>query len=343
MNRTFRALAPWDGTNRVFLDKANFALLPENDIALEMPELGVFPATEEVLIPALQGVDIFFAGSEHVTRPILEQVPSLKLVQRFGVGYDKVDVAAATELGVLVAIAPGVLTEAVAEHAMALMLAAAGRIPWYDRQVKGGGWSPVIRADLFGATLGVLGLGKIGKETVKRARAFGVKIVAFDIFQDEAFAREFDVEYADLSEVLSCADFVILSLVLDDKTRGIIDKQALAAMKPTAHLINVARGALVDEAAVCDALAEGRLAGYASDVFTETPLSADYPLLQFDNVVVTPHVAAASKRTTRRLVQRAAECATKILLGQTAPEGCIVNPEVLPGWRGWAPSGGEQI
>ncbi len=343
MNRTLRALAPWDGTNRVFFDRANFALLPENDIALEMPELGVFPATEELLIPALQGVDIFFAGSEDVTRPILEQVPSLKLVQRIGVGYDKVDIAAATERGVLGAIAPGVLTEAVAEHAMALMLAAAGHIPWYDRQVKGGGWSPVIRADLFGATLGVLGLGKIGKEIVKRARAFGMEIVAFDIFHDELFARQYDVEYADLPEVLSSADFVVLSLVLDDKTRGIIDKQALAAMKPTAHLINVARGALVDEAAVCDALAEGRLAGYATDVFTETPLDADYPLLQFDNVVATPHVAAASKRTTRRLVQRAAQCATKILLGQPAPEGCMVNPEVLPVWRGRALSGGGQV
>ena len=331
---TLRALVPWDGTNRVYFNRAGFAILDDSGIALEMPELSVFPATEEALIPALQGVDVFFAGSEYVTRPILEQVPSLKLVQRIGVGYDKVDVKAATELGVLVAIAPGVLTETVAEHAMALMMAVAGHVPWYDRQVKAGGWSPVLREDLLGSTLGVAGLGQIGKEIVKRARAFGMKIAAFDILQDEAFAREYDVVYADLPELLSSADFLILSLVLDDKTRGMIDKQALAAMKPTAHLINVARGALVDEEAVCDALAEGSLAGFATDVFTKTPLPSDHRLLQFDNVVVTPHVAAASKRTTLRLVQRAAECASKLLLGQPAPEGCIVNPEVMPVWRG---------
>ena len=336
MSTTLRATLPWDGTNRVFFNKADFAVLGENGIEFLTPELGVFPASEEVLIRVLQGVDAFFAGSEYVTRPILEQVPSLKLVQRIGVGYDKVDVAAATELGVLVAITPGTLSGTVAEHTFALMLALAGRIPWYDREVKAGRWSPGLRDELDGATLGIIGLGRIGKEVAKRAPAFGMKVMAYDIVQDKEFAREYDVTYADLQEVLSSADFVSLSMSLNDRTRGMIGKEALAAMKPTAYLINTARGAVVDEEALCEALAEGRLAGYGVDHFIQIPPGADHPLLQFDNVVATPWVAAASKENARRLVRLAAECVARVLTDQPAPEGCILNPEILPVWRGRA-------
>lgn len=334
MKRTLRALVPWDGTNRVFFDKADFTMLADNGIEFETPEFGVFPATEEILIQALQGVDVFFAGSEYVTRPIFEQVSSLKLVQRIGVGYDKVDVAAASELGILVAIAPGVLTEAVAEHALALMLAVAGRIPWYDHRLKSDEWTPTRRDDLFGATLGIIGLGQIGKEIAKRALAFGMDVLAYDPVQDESFARLYNIAYADFEYVLASADFVALAMSLNDQTRNMINQEALAVMKSSAYLINIARGGLVVEEAICDALAAERLAGYATDVFSDIPLPADHCLLQFGNVVVTPHVAAASKRTTRRLVRRAAECATKILTGQAVPEGTILNPEILPKWRG---------
>ena len=335
-NATLRAMLPWDGTNRVFFNKADFAALSQYSIEFLTPELGVFPASEEVLIANLQGVDAFFAGSEYVTRPILDQVPSLKLVQRIGVGYDKVDVAAATELGVLVAITPGILSGTVAEHTYALMLALAGRIPRYDREVKAGQWNPGIRDDLHGATLGIIGLGRIGKETARRAPAFHMRVMAYDVFRDEEFAREHDVTYASLEEVLTSADYISLSMSLTEETRGMIGKEALALMKPTAYLINVARGAVVDEEAVCEALAEGSLAGYATDHFIQIPPPVDHPLLQFDNVVVTPWVAAASKGTTRRLVRLAAECTGKILTGQPAPEGCILNPEILPVWRGRA-------
>lgn len=336
MSTILRAMLPWDGTNQVFFNKADFAVLGEYGIEFLTPELGVFPATEEVLISVLQGVDAFFAGSEYVTRPILEQVPSLKLVQRIGVGYDKVDVAAASELGVLVAITPGILSGTVAEHTFALMLAVAGRIAWYDREVKAGRWNPGLRDDLHGATLGIIGLGRIGREVAKRAPAFHMKVMAYDVVRDEEFAREHDVTYAGLQEVLSSADFVSLSVSLSDQTRGMIGKEALALMKPTAYLINIARGAVVDEEAVCEALADGRLAGYATDHFIEIPPPAGHPLLRFDNVVVTPWVAAASKGNARRLVRLAAECTAKILTGQPAPEGCILNPEVLPVWRGRA-------
>jgi phosphoglycerate dehydrogenase-like enzyme len=161
-----------------------------------------------------------------------------------------------------------------------------------------------------------------------------MKVVAYDLVWDEQFAREYDVTRGSLREVLSSADFVSLCVSLNDTTRGLIDAEALAAMKPTAYLINTARGAVVDEVAVCEALAEGRLAGYGTDVLTNSPPSADDPLLQFDNVVVTPHVAAASKKANARTNGLAAECAAKILTGQPAPEGCVLNPEIWPRWRG---------
>ena len=202
------------------------------------------------------------------------------------------------------------------------------------RRLKSGEWTPTRRDDLFGATLGIIGLGQIGKEIAKRALALGMRIIAYDPVQDETFAREHNVDYADFERVLSTADYVSLAMSLNDQTRGMINREALATMKSTAYLINVARGGLVVEEAVCEALAAEKLAGFATDVFSDIPLPEYHCLLQFDNVIVTPHVAAASKRTTYRLVERAAECAAKILTGQPAPEGSILNPEILPTWRG---------
>jgi phosphoglycerate dehydrogenase-like enzyme len=334
MKYQFRAFLPWDGSNQVFFDRAKFAPLEEYGVELVMAELGVFPAPEGVLIQALQGMDIFFAGSEYVTRAIYEQVPSLKLVQRIGVGYEKVDVASATEMGVLAARTQGTLAGAVAEHVFALMFAIVGRIPWYDREIKAGHWLPGVRPDIEGATLGILGLGAIGKQVARRAVAFGMRVMAYDPVRDAAFARQHDVHYTTLQTLLSESDHVVLSLSLTVETQGIINAEALAMMKPTAYLINVARGPIVDEAAVCQALADGRLAGYATDVFTSTPPPIDDPLLQFDNVVVTPWVAAASEGASWRTVGMASEVAGRLLTGQTVPEGCVLNPEVMPTWRG---------
>ena len=338
MGRKPCVLLPMDGTNKVFHKRERFApVLEEYGVEFLTPELGgQFPATEQMLVNALQGVDAFFAGSEYVTRGLLEQVPSLKLVQRIGVGYDKVDVQAGTDLGVMVAITPGTLSEAVAEHTFALMLAVAGGIPRYDREVKAGQWNVGLRADLFGATLGILGVGRIGREVVKRAQAFGMQVLAYDPVWDEQFARQYGVVRGGFHEVLAAADLIVLCLPLTAETRGLIGEEALRVVKPTAFLINTARGAVVDESAICQALAEGRLAGYATDVFTTTPPPVDDPLLQLDNVVVTPHVAAASRQANVRTNRLAAECVGRILTGQPAPEGCVLNPEAWPVWRGRA-------
>ena len=337
MPRNVRALLFWDGTNCVYHDHNLLRpALHEDGIELVTPSLGQFPAPEDLAISSLADIDIWFVGPEYVTRKIMEQVPSLKIVQRIGTGYDKVDVAAATDLGVVVSRTPGVTSAAVAEHTLALMLAIAGRIPWYDRQMRTGKWTASLRADVEGATLGILGLGNIGKEVAKRAPALGMRVLAYDAFEDADFARAHDVTYVTLDELLESADFVSVHVPLSDETRGLIGKQALAKMKSTSYVINTARGPLVDEAEVCKALEEGRLAGYATDVTTHWPPPPDDPLLQFDNVVVTPWVAAATKSTNLLTNGTAARTAVQIMHGESLSPGFIVNPEVLPRWRGKA-------
>ena len=330
-----RALLFWDGTNRIYHHHNLLRpVLEEAGAELLTPTLGEFPAPEQLAVPALQDVSVWFVGPEYVTRGIMEQVPSLKVVQRIGTGYDKVDVAAATDLGIVVSRTPGITSGAVAEHTFALMLAIAGRIPWYDRVMRTGEWTTAVRPDLTGATLGIIGLGSIGKVVAMRALAFEMTVLAYDPFQDDAFAKAHNVTYADLDTVLASSDFVSLHLPLSDETRGLIDDQALSKMKPTAYLINTARGPLVDEPAVCRALVAGTVAGYGADVFAHWPIAPDDPLLQFDNVVVTPWVAAATQGTNKLTNRAAARTALQLLNGETVPPGFVVNPEVLPYWRG---------
>jgi len=335
MNRSPRALLLWDGNNRVFHNRdIHSSVLKEFGVEFVTPTLGQIDPPENLLLPTLKDVDAWLVGPEHVTRSEMQQAPRLKLVQKMGVGYDKIDVAAATELGVLVTYTPGLLSEAMAEHTMALMLSLAGRIPWYDRTVKAGRWEVALRPDLYGTTLGILGMGRIGKEVAKRAKAFGMKLMAYDIVHDDDFAREYGVTYASLEEVLRSADYVALLMLLDEHTQGTINRKTLSLMKPTAFLINPSRGALVDEAAVADALREGRLAGYAADVFVKVPPGADNPLLQFENTVYTPWVGAATKGSNLRVNRLAAEIIGKVLTGQPVEPAYVVNPEVWPRWRG---------
>jgi len=328
-----RALLAQIPGHRVF-NRSFFDPLAEHGIELFMPQAETAYPPEEVLVRWLDGVAAWFALSERVTRSVMQQAPELKIVQRLGTGYDNVDVQAATELGVLVGRTPGANAGAVAELAFALMMAFVGHIPWHFRDMKAGLWHPAERVDLYGATLGIIGLGAIGREVALRALAFGMRVLAHDPRPDQAFARQHGIVLTDLASLLSAADFVTLHLPLNDRTRGVIGKQALAAMKPGAYLINTARGPLIDEPAVCRALTQGRLAGYAADVFARTPTAAGDPLMQIDAVVPTPWVGSHSRLGNRGMVVMAVDCVVKALTGQPVPDACVVNPEVLPHWRG---------
>ena len=283
--------------------------------------------SEEELIALLRGVDGAIVSVDPFTDRVLAAAPQLKVISRTGVGYDAIDVKAATARGVVVTTTPGVNRDAVADLAFALILCCARKLPENLAEVRRGGWKRHEGVDLAGKTLGIVGLGTIGKEVAERARAFKMRIVAHDVAHDLAFAEATGVAYLPLTDLLHQSDFVSIHCFLSEATRHLINAERLALMKPTAYLVNTARGGLVDTEALCRALREKRIAGAALDVVEEEPLPADSPLRALDNVYLTPHAAGSTTDARERSGTTAAENLLRALRGER-PAG-IVNPEVL--------------
>jgi D-3-phosphoglycerate dehydrogenase len=231
-----------------------------------------------------------------VTAEVLDAGVRLRAVGRAGVGVDNIDVAAATARGVVVMNAPDGNTMTTAEHTVALLLALARRIPQADASLRAGKWErkKFIGVELRGKTLGVVGLGRIGRVVASRALAFEMKVVAFDPFIAPEQLANTEIEFAPLKEVCARADFLTVHTPLTAETRGIIGAAEIALMKPEARVINCARGGLVDERALFDALREGRIAGAALDVFEQEPPAADHPLASLESVIATPHLGAST-------------------------------------------------
>jgi D-3-phosphoglycerate dehydrogenase len=289
------------------------------------PLLG--PRTEDELIDLLRGIDGGIFSGDPFTARVLEASPQLKVISRTGVGYDAIDVTAATERGIIVSNTPGVNRHAVAEWTFALMLACARRIKENLAEVRGGGWTRHEGMDLAGKTLGIVGLGTIGKEVAQRAGAFEMRILACDVVRDTQFAEANRVAFVSLEELLRESDFVSLHTFLNDKTRHLINAERISMMKPTAFLINTARGGIVDTEALCRALAEKRIVGAALDVFEGEPLRADSPLRTMENVYLSPHIAGVSADARLLSGTTAAENLILALKGERPPG--IINPEVL--------------
>jgi D-3-phosphoglycerate dehydrogenase len=255
----------------------------------------------EAFLAALPGYDALVVRSgTQVDAEALARADGLRVVGRAGVGLDNVDVEAATERGVLVMNTPGANATATAEHAWALLLALCRKVPAADASVRRGEWERkrFVGFQLAGKTLGVIGLGRVGRLVAARGRGFGMVVLGCDPYLSEDAAAEIGVELADVDRVLAEADVLTLHVPLTDKTRGLIGAEAIARMKPGALLVNAARGGLVDERAVADALAAGRLAGAAFDVYAEEP-PAGSPLLDAPNVVLTPHLGASTREAQR--------------------------------------------
>ena len=280
--------------------------------------------TEARAIELLHDADGAIISSMPITSAVLDKVPRLKVIALRGVGYDSVDVSAATARGIPVAVAPG-FTDSVADYVFGLLLAVARQVAQADRVVRGGRWEVLVSTNIAGKTLGIIGLGRIGKAVARRARGFDMPILATDVVQDEAFAAAHGVEYVTLEELLRRADMVSINAPLQGDTRHLIDAQALASMKPTAYLINTARGDLVDEAALAAALRAGRLAGAGLDVFHDEPLQ-DSPLRGLDNVVLSPHLAAYSREGLRETGVLAARAVLAVLAGGRPDGAQWVNP-----------------
>ncbi len=250
------------------------------------------------LAEAVAGADGLVVRSEtKVTAALLESAARLRVIGRAGVGVDNIDVAAATARGVVVMNAPDGNTMTTAEHTLALLLALARRVPQGQASLKSGLWErkQFVGVELRGKTLGVVGLGRIGRVVASRALGFEMKVLAFDPFVAPEQVREQGIELATLEEVCARADFVTVHSPLTPETRGLIGAKELARMKPGVRVINCARGGLVDERALYEAIKEGRVAGAALDVFEEEPPPADHPLLKLEEVVATPHLGASTR------------------------------------------------
>jgi D-3-phosphoglycerate dehydrogenase len=290
--------------------------------------------TEGDLLEQLGDIPAALAGSEPYTRKVFETHPRLKVVARVGVGYDAVDVQAATDHGVVVCTAPGTNQDSVAEHCFTLILALARNLIRQHVPISQGKWARSANLPIRGKTLGLVGLGRIGKSMTTRALAFGMKVIAFDPFPDKAFAEKHGVQLVSLNDLLQQADYVSLHLPAMAGTLKLINAERLALMKPTAFLINTARGAVVDERALYDALRDKKIAGAGLDVFEEEPPLPDNPITRLDNVVMTAHTAGVDTQSRDDMARKAAECIAAISRGEW-PAECVVNPEVKAKFK-WA-------
>jgi len=277
-------------------------------------DLGRAP-TEAELLDRIRDVDVLISGTEPVTAAVLAAATRLKVISKHGVGYENIDLDAARARGIPVAVAGGAIADSVADMAMALLLAVARQIPRGDTLVRQGSWKRVVGVELRDKTLGIVGLGQIGKELCRRASGFGLRVVAHDLYQDERFAHDWNVRYVSLDDLLASSDFVSLHAPATAGTRHLINGDALARMKPSAYLINTARGDLVDEKALASALREGRLAGAGLDVFAPEPPTPDNPLLSLENVVLATHSAGQTEDGLRRMGEITAENALRVLRG----------------------------
>ncbi len=256
----------------------------------------------ERLREIIPGYDaLIIRSSVQVDADLLAVASRLKVIGRAGVGLDNVDIDAASLRGVIVMNTPGANTIATAEHTMAMLLALCRHVPQADASMRAGRWtrSRFLGVQLYGKTLGIVGLGRVGARVAQRAQAFGMKVIAFDPYISDDVARELKVTLVDLDELLAHSDFITLHTALTPETRGLIDAQAIARMKPGVRLVNCARGALVDETALGEALRSGHVAGAALDVYSDEPLPADSPLRRLPNVVLTPHIAASTVEAQR--------------------------------------------
>jgi len=287
--------------------------------------------TEEETIEQLSKCQAILAGGEHFTENVLAALPQLRVIARCGVGYDRVDVEAATRHGVAVTITPTANHESVAEHAFSLMFAVAKSVMSSDRSMRTGNWDQKSTLPIRGQTLGILGLGRIGRSVAVRATALGMKVMAYDAFPNESFAQEHGVQLVDLDTLLAEADYLTIHCPLNDDTQGLFNHQTLAKMKAGSVLVNTARGPLVVEADLIDAIEAGHIYGAGLDVFEQEPIDPQNKLLQMDQVVSTPHVGSGDWLSRLNMGIEAADCIVKLHRNEW-PEGAVVNDTLRDGW-----------
>lgn len=287
------------------------------------------PLNEADTLALVGEVDGYICGDDAITRRVLEKArPKLKVLSKYGIGVDKIDVKSCTEFGIPLLFTPGVNHTTVAEHTFLLLLSLEKNLLFHTDSTRANGWKRKTGHELLEKTIGIIGLGRIGKEVAIRAKAFGMHVIGFDVYWDEKFAAQYGVQRAaNLDEIYAASDYISLHTNLTPETRDMISAKSFAKMKPGVLILNCARGEVVNTNDMVAALKSGQVGGYGTDVLDHEPPAADHPLLQLPNVVCTPHVASR----TYESVVRQATCAVKNLILAMNGEKPIaqVNPEVL--------------
>lgn len=314
------------------IPEAGLALLKKECDVTVFPDEDRLPTREEV-IQGVRGKDALLSLlTEEITAEVMDAAPGLKVISNYAVGYNNIDVQAATARGIVVTNTPGVLTETTADFAWALLMAIARRVVEADRYTRAGkfqGWGPLLLlgSDVYGKRLGIVGMGRIGQAIARRALGFDMHVLYYNRKRVASeIEKELRATYVTLDELLTQSDYVVLTVPLTGETKHLIGARELKMMKPTAYLINPARGPVVDEKALVEALQSRAIAGAALDVYEEEPKLAP-GLAELDNVVLAPHIASATTETRTKMAIMAAENLLAVLRNQRPKH--IVNPEVL--------------
>ncbi len=282
-------------------------------------------------VDELSGADGVIAGSEHITAWMLDRLPQLRVIARNGVGYDRVDVPAATARNIVVTITPKSIHEAAAEHALALLLALSKNIVVSDRAVRAGQWPQGLIQPVRKKIVGILGLGRIGRSMAIRSAALGMTVIAHDAFPDEAFARAHSIDLVDFDTLVERCDVLSIHCPNTADTRGMINRDVFVRMKSNAILINTARGPIVNEADLIEALKIGLIQGAGLDVFEQEPPAKNSPLFEMDNVVLTPHAAGADSLAMRDMAIESASYVIDLHRGKW-PGHAVINNQLRATW-----------
>jgi glyoxylate reductase len=294
---------------------------------------GELPPPRDTLLEKVRDVEgLLSLLTDKVDAELMNKAPRLKVISNCAVGFDNIDVAEATKRGIIVGNTPGVLTDTTADFAFTLIMAAARRVVEADRMVrarKWKTWGPMILLgqDIHGATLGILGMGRIGQAVARRAKGFGIKLLYYDVVRQRQIEEELGVQFVEFDRLLAESDFITIHINLTPENYHLIGAKQFDKMKKTSILVNTARGPIVDNMALYEALRDGKIAYAALDVTEPEPLPADHPLLTLDNVIVVPHIASASVATRTKMALMAADNLIAGLKGETPPNP--VNPEAL--------------
>ncbi len=304
-------------TARAFSEVGQDAIQLLRDADCEVvipPKFG--PIMAEALLPLLKGADAVLASADQYSADVLRspEVSHLKIISRWGVGFDSVDVHAASQQGIVVTYTPGMLNDTVADYTFALLFSIARRVHDGDASLRRGEWKPPWGDDIFGKTLGIVGCGRIGQVVAHRASGFNFRLLGYDVAPSTE-AKKLGIEFIPLEELLALSDFVTLHSALTPQNRGLIGEAQLRKMKKSAYLINTARGGLVDEPALVRALQEGWIAGAALDTFVTEPLPTDHPFRTTPNLLLTPHQAPCGRESAEQVSLTAAQAIVDLMNG----------------------------